>query len=243
MAGVLNVAYLLLLYMKLYQNLNYPKLGILQRIGYHFAMNIISKHMLKEQRLVEPNLEASDLVEDITEAQATIPELGKHKMFSKQYRDKVFYIWYNHGKSAATSLIKFIPKDLDDWKRLPSKKALDGWITDEFIPRAKELDDAVKNQLDALLIKEKVEMLKRHAELGVSMQNMAIGFLNENADTLSAPAAVRLLVEGIRIERESRGVPETLDKITRMTDDELMDQVKQLMTAGDVTLEEIDADS
>jgi len=72
---------------------------------------------------------------------------------------------------------------------------------------------------------------------------MSIRFLNENQDVLSAPAAVRLLVEGIRIERESRGIPAALDKMQNMSDEQLLDEIKELMTSSSVSLEEIDANS
>jgi len=198
--------------------------------------------MQKEQRQVKMNSNTSDIIANIVESPVIIPAARK-RIFSAQYRNKIFYIWYSHGKPGSINLLPFIPKELDDWERLPTKYALDSWIEDEYIPRAAELDKAIKEQLDATLVAEKVAMLKRHADVGLRMQDMAIQYLNEHVDELSAPAAVRLLVEGIRIERESKGIPAALDRIRDMSDEKLMDQIKQIVTSTGVTLEEIDANS
>lgn len=184
----------------------------------------------------------SDIIASIVDTPVNTPKF-KRRPFSSQYREKVFYIWFNHGKPGAHSLLPYISGDMDEWGRIPTLSLLSQWITDDFKPRAEKLDQAIKEKLDALVISEKVEMLKRHADLGTRMQNIAINYLNENLDELSAPAAVRLLVEGVRIERESRGIPAALDKIRDMSDEQLMEQIKGLMTGANVSLEEFDANS
>jgi hypothetical protein len=47
---------------------------------------------------------------------------------------------------------------------------------------------------------------------------------------------VRLLVEGVRIERESRGISTTLEKITGLSDEELEKQVRQIVERSPVEL-------
>jgi len=188
------------------------------------------------------NSNTSDIVANIAKTPSNLKQ-DRKKKFSSQYREKIFYIWYNHGKPGSMNLLPFITPEIDEWGRIPGKYALDSWIEDEFFPRAIQLDTEIKKQLDALLVAEKVEMLKRHADVGLRMQDMAIEYLNENREELSAPAAVRLLVEGIRIERESRGIPAALDKIRDMSDEKLMDQIKEIVTSTGVTLEDIDSES
>jgi len=205
-------------------------------------MTAMYGHTIKEQGKAKMNSNTSDIIVNTESIPIKIPKF-KRRPFSSQYREKVFYIWYNHGKPGANSLLPFISSDMDDWGRLPTISLLSQWITDEFKPRSELLDSRVKEQLDAMVIAEKVEMLRRHAEIGLRMQEMSIRFLNENQDVLSAPAAVRLLVEGIRIERESRGIPAALDKMQNMSDEQLLDEIKELMTSSSVSLEEIDANS
>jgi hypothetical protein len=205
-------------------------------------MIVIYGHIREEQGIAKMNSNTSDIIASIVES--PVKKSSYHRRpFGQPYHEKVFYIWYNHGKPGAKSLMRFIPADLDEWGRLPTPTLVANWISEEFVPRADLLDEQVKNQLDSLVVAEKVEMLKRHADIGLRMQNMAIDFLNENQDVLSAPAAVRLLVEGIRIERESRGIPAALDKLRDMTDEQLMDEIKNLITSSSVTLEDVDANS
>lgn len=200
--------------------------------------------MQKEQGTAKMNSDTSDIIANIVESkEIIIPTSPTTKTFPQSYVEKVFRIWYNHGKPSAKQLMKFVPPSLDEWGRVPNWSTVESWLEDFFVPRARELDEEVKRQLDSLVIKEKVEMLKRHAEVGVQMQNMSIEYLNEHRDEISAPAAVRMLVEGIRIERESRGIPAALDKIRDMNDEELMDEIKQLVTGAGVKLEDIDATS
>lgn len=184
--------------------------------------------------------DTSDIIADIKSIEP-INQRKQTRNFPDIYKEKVFYIWYNHGKPQEGKLLTFIPTDLDEWERLPSVSCLKTWIDTEFVPRARLLDEQVKTAMDAAMITEKVEMLKRHADLGVRMQNMAINYLNENQDIISSPAAVRLLVEGIRIERESRGIPEALEKITRMTDEDLLEEINKMMTAGTLSPEDENA--
>jgi len=45
---------------------------------------------------------------------------------------------------------------------------------------------------------------------------------------LSANAAVRLLVEGVRIERDSVGLPQALEKMIDADDEDLLERVQKL---------------
>lgn len=190
------------------------------------------------------NSDTSDIIANIVEtSEVIIPKNSVARIFPQLYIEKVFRIWYNHGKPSAKKLLQYIPANLDEWGRIPNWSTVESWLEDFFVPRATELDTEIKRQLDGLVIAEKVEMLKRHADVGVQMQNMSIEYLNEHREEISPPAAVRMLVEGIRIERESRGIPAALDKIRDMNDEELMDEIKQIVTGAGVKLEDIDANS
>lgn len=198
--------------------------------------------MQKEQGTAKMNSNTSDIIANIVEVPVQKPK-KLPRPFSQQFIEKVFYIWYNHGRPSAKMLVPLIPINLDEWGRTPNWSTVESWLEDFFVPRANELDAAIKEKLDGLIIAEKVEMLKRHAEVGVQMQDMAIQYLNENREEISAPAAVRMLVEGIRIERESRGIPAALDKMQHMTDEQLVQEVKNILTSTNTTLEELDANS
>ena len=155
--------------------------------------------------------------------------------FSDDYKYQTFLLWYNSGRPAATKLRQMIPANWGD--DIPTTHTLGLWIRGEkFQSQADGLDKQVSIELESRLVKEKVEMLSRHSELGVYMQNMAKDYLEENESSLSANAAVRLLIEGIRVERESKGIPQALEKMMNKTDAELLEEVKSLTEGAQVEI-------
>ena len=174
------------------------------------------------------NSDNSDTTADIIPTKTPRPSDN----YPADYKEKVFYIWYNHGKPAEYKLLRFIPPDLDQFHRVPTVSGLKRWIDVEFYPRARMLDDLVRKEMDEKVVAEKVEMLQRHAKIGKQMQDKAINFLNEYPDLMNSPAAVRLLVEGIRIERESVGVSTILNKIVNLTDEDLQSEVEKILIQG-----------
>ena len=74
-------------------------------------------------------------------------------------------------------------------------------------------------------------MLQRHAKIGQDMQVIAVDFIEKHYDQLTANAAVRLLVEAVKMERESRGLPTLITQTINSTDEELMKQIEDLMSA------------
>jgi hypothetical protein len=162
---------------------------------------------------------------------------SKTTSYSKNYKDKLFNIWYEKGKPGRMRLWNIIPDDDEGYK--PSSSVLDSWIA-EWRERASILDEQVRMQIDAQLIKEKVEMLNRHANTGVKMQDMGLEYLDNHKDELNANTAVRLLVEGINIEQDSRGVGTALKKMMNMDNSELVDEISAILEAGDITISKIE---
>jgi hypothetical protein len=166
--------------------------------------------------------------------------MGKPKIINqppKPYKEKIFYLWYNKGQPGGKALREILPvSDLDDYNlnQLPSVHTLYSWIRDDFIPRAYEMDRKVGDQLDHEMIKQKVEMLKRHAEVGTEMQNLALDHLRMYKDDLDSATAVRLLVRGVEIERDSRTIPKALEMMASKSDEELVAEVKKLIQSGEV---------
>jgi hypothetical protein len=155
--------------------------------------------------------------------------------FSDDYKYQLFLLWYNNGRPSAKRLKLLIPVEWGE--DAPTAQTLQGWIHGErFKDWASNIDNQVSNELEARLVKEKVEMLSRHAELGVRMQTMAMGFLDENESNLSANAAVRLLIEGIRVERESKGVPQAVEKMMNKSDDELVEDIHKLLKDSNIEI-------
>lgn len=169
---------------------------------------------------------------------------GNIKQFSSlhytdDYKQKVFQIWYNNGKCGAPDLQRLVPIPETNYNRLPSVQALTSWIRQDFQERAKNLDDGVEKTMNEALIVTKVEMLQRHMDVAKKMQDLAIDYLESHKDDLTSATAVRLLVESVRIERESVGIPGMLDKMSRKTDEQLLDEVKKLVEESPLDFEKI----
>ena len=148
--------------------------------------------------------------------------------FLDEYRQEAFLIWYENNKPSAVELRKLIINSFEETAVVPSAAALSIWISTFFIPKAYELDLQVSERLDEKAIASKVEMMNRHAQLGREMQTMGIEYLREKGLGSSRNAIVAL-VHGFEIERQSN-VPTDFEKLEKMTDDALLDELKKLAT-------------
>ena len=156
-----------------------------------------------------------------------IGEVIVRKEFSDTYKSDLFLIWYNGKQPAAKRLWEMIP---EDWNGAPAVDTVRHWIKDIFRPRAEDLDKRLAQEIEGRLVQEKVEMLYRHAELGRKIQRKALDCLDQiDPEDLSSNAAVRLLVEGVRIERDSVGLPQALEKmIINASDEDLLARVQKI---------------
>ena len=151
------------------------------------------------------------------------------------YKEELFLLWYKKGKPGHKTFYNIIPASSSGWK--PTRQTLARWISSDFLERARALDTAVHKELELRIVHEKVEMLERHAALGEKMQQIGADWLVDNIDDITASVAVRLLVEGWRIERESKGIPKALEKSITMSDDELLDEIQDLINASATLIE------
>lgn len=165
--------------------------------------------------------------------------ISTNNTYTEEYKDIVFYIWYNEGKPQSKRLQDLIPIPETANGRKPSLNALHNW-TKDFIVRAKTLDDGVRESLNNALVQTKIEMLKRHVAIAKEMQEIGIGWLKNNIGELTGASAVRMATEGIRIERESVGIPGALQRMSEKTDEELLQDVVKLLEESKIEIEEKD---
>ena len=157
----------------------------------------------------------------------TVGEVVTTQHYSDSYKSDLFALWWKNQKPSAKRLWQMIPEDWDMDK--PSINTVGIWIREIFVPRADILDAKLDQEMEHRLVKEKIEMLYRHAEIGQKIQKKALDCLDTIApDELSASAAVRLLVEGVRIERDSVGLPQALEKMINASDEDLLNKVQEL---------------
>ena len=156
--------------------------------------------------------------------------------FSDDYKYQMFLLWYNNGRPSGTKLHAMIPEGWGDAK--PTPGTLTSWVNGEYFKeQAETLDTQVSREIEARMVKEKVDMLSRHADLGQEITDLAIDKIREKKDELSSNALVRLLIEGVRIERESRGIPQAIEKmVLNKSDEELLEEVNKLVKDSQVEI-------
>src|SRR3990167_2801564 len=126
--------------------------------------------------------------------------LGKGLAYTEKYKNQLFEHWFKNSKMGYNNFHKIAFPDENG--RIPAEKLLQRWIDDEWRARGEHLDNMVMEQLNAQLVHEKVEMLKRHADVAKEMQELAIENLRQMPlDDFTSSALIRLWSEGIRIER------------------------------------------
>lgn len=159
--------------------------------------------------------------------------------FSDGYKLSVFQLWYRLGKCTPRMLYDNIEDD-PITKERPTLNTLQTWVKSEFAERAEILDKQVELEIQGRLVEEKVAMLERHTKTALQMQAMAENYLQEHSEDLKVPNAVRLLVEGIRIESESRGIPQVLKKMINKSDEELLKELQAIVANSTLTIEPAD---
>jgi len=159
--------------------------------------------------------------------------------FTEHYKYKQFLLWYNEGKP---SLHAFYPgMTPDENGNIPAELTVKQKWYPIWQREAEVLDAQVKGELEKRLVKEKVEMLSRHARLGRQMQDIGLDFLTnpDNVDEITSNTAVRLLIAGIEIERESTGLPDALEKMMNRSDEQLMERAAELLKDSPLEIEAI----
>jgi len=147
--------------------------------------------------------------------------------FTPEYKNSLFLEWYNLGRPSPQKFSMVMKPDV--WGNLPTRVTLDHWIHEDFKEKADLLDRQVADEMNKRLIQEKIEMLTRHARVGRDMQNRALEEL-EKLPNLSEAGSIRLLEFGAKLERESAGIPEMLKDIMKLTDEQLVQKIHDLVT-------------
>ena len=155
--------------------------------------------------------------------------------FSQEYKIYVFSTWYAKGKPNAKNLQAMLEEPEPNSGKFPQPTTLKKWIDNEFIAQAIFLDEKVALELENRLTSEKIEMLSRHAVIGEKMQKGALDWFENTKkedgtlDLGNARTAITLLVEGLKIERDSRGTSQIAEKFSKLTDDQLLDELRGIV--------------
>lgn len=154
--------------------------------------------------------------------------------FTDDYKRECFYIWYNNGKPSIAMLKELIPFPETNYGRKPSNTTLQNWLVD-FKDQSEALDVGLEKTMNEAMLTSKIEMMLRHIKLGKEMQDIALNWLREHTEDLTAASVVRLLVAGRDIERESQGIPSALTKMSQLTEEQLYEEVKKALEDGQIS--------
>lgn len=157
--------------------------------------------------------------------------------FSDSYRNDLFLNWYKSGQPGTTEFWLKLPVDTQGNR--PEKITLTKWIQ-EWKKKAEELDREVEQGLVESTVQAKVEMLGRHIETAQEIQTLSLDYLREHKEELTPNSAVRLLQLGIEIERDSVGIPEALDKMRKLDDEALLNEINAILKDSDITIEALE---
>jgi hypothetical protein len=158
------------------------------------------------------------------------------KTYSEKYKTYVFRFWYNSDKRGGTWVYKNIPLTVDPvtGKELTITTAKN-WIFKDFKEYAEFLDSGVMEALDSKLVEERVEMLTRHGEIALEMQDMALDHLRDGDEPMDNRTALALLTKGIDIEKESKGLPmKDLLRLQDKSDAEVVGLLRDFVAGSDI---------
>jgi hypothetical protein len=157
--------------------------------------------------------------------------------FSIEYQEICFTIWYEAGRPSFAKFMDILPPD--QYGRRPDRNKVSKWCLAGWYLRADELDARASVAIDTRLVSDRVKMLEEQAERGARLQLLGMAYLeNENKGFDSSSSALRAVIEGADLEARRRGLSELLEKVGRLTPEQLGDFVADKLarlTIGDST--------
>lgn len=155
--------------------------------------------------------------------------------FTEDYKMKIFMLWYNSGKPSSDALYSLIiSNDIKEGfsGEIPSKTTVSGWVKKLFEAKATFLDLKANEAIEKQMISTKIEMLQEHAKLAQELHTMGMTYLRDNG-LGNARNALSAVIDGIRIERESRGT-EKLIELDKLSDKDLLAEFARLIEGSEI---------
>jgi hypothetical protein len=155
-------------------------------------------------------------------------EIAHNLIYSNAYKDQAFYMWYRSSRPSMVELQKIMP--MDENGRKPHSHVLTNWKhAFAWDTWADGLDAKISDQLDMTVVEERVQMYKKHAEMGQQLADRGMEYINKNG-VETDNAAIRAIVEGIGIEGKNRGLADALSRVFSMSEKEIDVELKKLLT-------------
>jgi hypothetical protein len=128
-------------------------------------------------------------------------------------------------------LQKILP--LDENNRKPHANVIANWKNAfAWNMWADSLDAKISDQLDMTVVEERVQMYKKHAEMGQILADKGMDYIRDEKKGIdSDSAAIRAIVEGIGIEGKNRGLADALSRVFSMSEKEIDTELKKMLTS------------
>jgi hypothetical protein len=118
-----------------------------------------------------------------------------------------------------------------EMQRKPESHLLSIWRGKFKWPeRADDLDVKARRELETIIVEKRVEMFQEHAETARKLIKAGLDYLEDHAIDSSSDA-IKAIVAGLRIEKESVGVPQALIRVGEMSDKQLTSVIGNLLDA------------
>lgn len=106
------------------------------------------------------------------------------------------------------------------------------------------IDQQARKRIEKNAIQRRVDMLTRHAQAGKALQSYGLKHIQKNPAAEKGSDAISAIQRGVEMERKSEGLPEYLISVVDKSNDDLLRQYHDLLTAlGNQSENEENSDS
>jgi len=153
----------------------------------------------------------------------------RYAAFTEAYKESCFVAWYTAGcPTSIKATMVILPTNPSGPQPKPS--TITAWKEDMgWSQRADIYNARAAQELESELVEQRKNMLRRHAEEGAKLQDLGMKFLETGTGIESDSTAVRAVLEGAVLERTSLGLSEALTRIMKMSDDQLVTEVQNIL--------------
>lgn len=159
--------------------------------------------------------------------------------YSETYIEECFTAWYSNR---CPDITKFVASDKfpkDEHGRQPPRGIVYKWVEERgWFERRDVIDAKAINKIEDELVSLQVNTLRRQAAQAGEIRNRAFEHILENGFDSSA-SAVSAFKMATETERITLGMSKTLQRLSEMDDDEVMQTVKELAERAGATIVDV----
>lgn len=162
----------------------------------------------------------------------------------EEYIERAFQIWYSNNRPASGKLQELLPEPK------PAQTTLTGWReTHNWDERADVMDAQAIRQVEPELINARAEMFRQQLKEAKEIKSLALEKLRADGFDNSS-SATNALFKAVELESKVTGSAEMLERISKMTPEQLQARVSKLLQRKNEAeelvegeIEEVDAES